>query len=229
MIIFKRVEKEIINLELEAKQNKKNDFPNDIVKEKMKAMKLISSYLHSLDWLKHEKTKERVKVFIQFKYSYKDAANFLKEDSLTAFETSMWYCAKKFSEAIGETTISRIIEGEIVEGLRQFYISTGKLQLNTIVAPDIADLFEKASRVDGLIHASECKNELRFIKGLTMKNLETKVKLLNRNKVAFIRYILEKPDQRYNKQRELIYDYLEGNLSDIDEVVLSLKDVEVHI
>lgn len=199
-----------------------------IYKEKLFALHELKSYLDSFDWLSHNKTKERVKVFIQTKFNTEESVKKLEESSKTAFETSMWYASKKFKESIGDSTLSLISEGRVAEGLRHFYIKTGQLNISTITSKEVVDLLPEPSDLNGVIHTSLCRAELRILKGLTLKNISSTFAKLNSDKLSLLRHVLESTDYKYTKQRELIYRYLDNEISDIDTLILMLESIEIN-
>lgn len=199
--------------------------------ENFELLKEIVKFRDSYSWLSHSKTVSRVKAYHKSGFKPREAIKLLKENkevTVTAFETSMWYAAKKFKDSIGDTTLKLISEDKPAEAAVEFRIKTGNLSLESIIARDIVTLLPEPSQIDGMIHTSECKRELRVLKQLTLKYVKLAIDSRSSDNFAFLRYVLEGVDSRYSKQRELIYKFLEEDGADsFDELILKLRQIEI--
>lgn len=225
LIIFRELEMMCITTEKHIKSYQYDDKHRRRLLAKMSALQEIRDYLFSYEWLKHKKTIERVKTYLESGYNYKESTKKLNVVSTSAFETTIWYASKKFEESIGVDTLSLLNDNKIMQAVYQFRVGTGKLRLDNLLPSDIIPVIPQPV-YNGLIRASDCRNELQTLKLATTKSLESRFKSLDGGQLAFIRYILESSDERYADQRVLIYQYMSGSIAKVDDLLLALRNIE---
>jgi hypothetical protein len=222
VIIFRRLENELASVRKLLGGDGISDEDRNSFVDKENALSLLMTYLNSFEWLTHAKTKERVKLFISSRYDYKFCTEQLNMESLSAFETSMWYTAKKFQSKIGENTIDLIMDGAISTALIQFNTGTGKMGLVSILPHGVGNLLP-APLSTGAISISECRGELELLKSLVLKTIKSKLSSLGRDNLAFLRHILESTDVRFSTHRQLLYSYLLGSVDSFDDLLVLLS------
>lgn len=192
---------------------------------------LDSIYLYMIDlkWLSHKTAKERVKTFIDLAFDYRRSAEKLGIESLSSFETSLWYAGKKFQKLIGETLIRDIAQAdsfEKVEALsRQFAVKIGDFGLSSVLIEGAMGVLPSA-KPEVHFKPSDCMQELRVLKNLTVRSIRNL--LLTRGKeekYSFIRYFIDSGDARYTDHREWVFKYLEGEIS-FEELQYRLENIE---
>lgn len=229
VIVYRRIELEIVRVKKALVKRDLDDQTRKNFSDQLDLLQEIKAYLHSFVWLRNKKTKERVKTFIELKYSYEDSVYRLNEESLTAFQTSMWYTAKKFEELIGTSTLDLISDGRIDDAVRQFHISIGKLNLSSVLLSGVSPLLPEQDSTYP-IWIADCLRELKVLANLSSNKVESVLSTLDETKVAFLRYVLEGTDIRYLRHREVIYEFLSnpGNIKEnADKLEILLRDADL--
>lgn len=226
LIVFKQLAMAMVEIEKLLRDKSLSDESRVLLLKQRDALNEINDYLWSFEWLSHESSKQKVRLFLESGYNYKDVWQKAGSTSRTSFETSIWHAARVFQKKIGESTLQLILDGKVDEGLRQFRISIGKMDLTQFIPKSLCDMLP-VKEYTRMYSLSECLAELRFLKNLTYSNIKSRLSLLDEVKLSFLRYVLESPDPRYAKRRELMYRYLEGKINDLEELALALKHLEI--
>ena len=183
----------------------------------------IEMFMYGFSWLTKARIVKRIQTYRDCQFDANLAIVALNEKSLQAYNTALWNASRKFKSIIGENTLDLIKRGEDAVARRQFLIRVGNLNSTRLISDKVIELLPAPSVDNGFIFASECKNELQFLKSLTLKNIESVVSRLDSSKLAFIRYLLDTTDSTYSIQRELVYQFLEGEIDSIDNLITLLR------
>lgn len=204
----------------------RDDVPDDTVYKmhfRKQLLDEIETFMYSFSWLRKSSIINRIDTYRNCHFDVSFTLKTLGETSPKAFNTAIWTASKKFKELIGENTLDLIKRGDDAIARRQFLIRVGSLNSTRLISDKVIELLPEPSLTAGLIYASECRNELQFLKSLTLKNIESVVNRLDDSKLAFLRYLLDTTDSSYAVQRELVYQFLEGEIDSIDNLVVLLK------
>lgn len=183
------------------------------LEEKLSALMLLYDYLHSFKWLSHEKTKSKVRFYLEHNFDAKAGAEEFHIDTVNSFETSMSYAGKKFIKRIGKKTLDLIFSGATEEALFQFKFSTGQLTLSNLLVSGVSELLPKPEK-DLLLPLNDCVEELNFFRALSLVTVTNELEFLDVSKVAHIRYILESSDPDCAKEKTFIINQILNGILD---------------
>lgn len=225
--INRNVFKELALLRLETeRQLISKDLPDDMYYKlhfRKNLVLEIEDFMNQFGWLSKKRIINRIQTYQNCRYDASLAILELGETSPNAFNTALWNASKKFKSLIGENTIELIHRGEDAIARRQFLIKVGSLNSTKLLSDKVVDLLPKPSLSDSVFYASECKNELKFLKSLTLRNIDSVVGRLDQNKLAFLRYLLDTTDSTYATERELVYKFLEDEINSLDNLIILLE------
>lgn len=175
---------------------------------KLNALNEIKDYVYGCSWLTNEKTKLRVQNFLIHDLNYKKVASLLNT-SQNALEVTISYANKIVKEKIGENTIQLILDGYVDTAMTQFRISVGRYNVMGLVLTEILGMLPEGELLPN-ISVADCKQELVFLKTLTYKNISDVLDRLSKERLTFLRYVLESNDSDYSFHRDMIARYLSG-------------------
>lgn len=190
-------------------------------KTKLAALLKVAEYVDSCDWLVKEEAKKKIKFIRASKYNYKLVQ---KELNLTedAVKTFMKYCISRVKEKIGETTIDLIMEGNIRVGLVQFETLRGTYSMEVMFSPEIMDKLPKSDFNPEVL--TNCKKEIAFLYDYSKEEMQSRYEALDKDKLAFIRYILEKNTPKFTEDKYELVRLFTGNGGNIEEYFKKLDE-----
>lgn len=193
----------------------------------------IEKALYSYNWTQSKNLILRIDTYLSLDCDFKlfkEAIKTREGDSVSigALETSIWRASTLFKEMIGVSTVDLLKELRLKEAETQLYVCIGKLSLKNITSDVVMSFMPESSKNVG-IDLSTCRNELKILKGLTKSNLEDIFGRLDKDKLAYIRYILEVSDTTVAKERAVLYDFLEGGKYTLDELLLILRSIKLGV
>ena len=220
-MIFKEVEEGLHDLKKRYKYSKENGLEDlEEIKQRLKIMLDISKYLDSCDWLKKEEAKVKLTKIRASKYNYKAIR---EELSLTddAVKSFMRYCISKAKESIGESTVHLIREGNYKIGAVQFYTLSGTYKLEDLVMKEVYEGLPK-SKFDPFT-LIDCLDEIKFIKDYSKEEYTNRLSKLDKGKLEFIRYIIEKDTPKYSEDKYNMLGLIMGKIT-YEEYIEKLEE-----
>ncbi|WP_289137726.1 hypothetical protein [uncultured Brevibacillus sp.] len=204
----------------------------DLEEKKLAALVEITKYVKSLDFLSHEKTKERLRYFFNSRFNYRSTALYF-ECGLNKIESAVSYAGKTLERKIGSGTIEMILESKnektINMAISQFRIGIGQEQPDEWFISDMAKRFPKAEKSSSLT-IEECRTELAFLGYCTKHFYEKELAKLDKRKLAFLLYVLNSVDGKVALERSILLGFIKGKLETIRGVSLNVgNQVDVVI
>lgn len=224
-LIFKDLEKGIKQIISEQKVMDKTDKVKERqLKEQRILLDEVVSYIKSYEWLKHERTIERVKFFLKNKYDY---TVFCKYFDITydAAKVSISYANQKAREKIGENTVELILDGKIEEAKALFYFRSGQLKLRSFIVDSALPIIPQAAYMNTSI--KDCETELKFLTIYTESMLEKRVDAIDADKLAFLRYVLEGDNPKLTQERVELVGLLKSKV-DVKQYLESVDHREIY-
>lgn len=210
--VFKKIEDTYKAVYIELKrEEKKTDYKDKVKIEQLKKQKdliqEVINYVNSFVWLKHEGTIERVKFFLKSKFNLQEFCNHFGI-TYEAGKVCISYVNKKCLEKIGRNTLDLILEGKLDAARAEFYFRTGQLKIrNFIVDAALVDIPEP-SYIG--VDLKECERELRYFRVYSQAVLTAELEKLDKDKLAYIRYILEGDNPKLVEERLHLMALLQG-------------------
>lgn len=223
--IFRKLENAYKAVYIELKNEEKKKEHKDVLRvgelQKQKGLlQDILNYVNSFCWLKHEETIERIKFFLKNKYSYSEFCNYFGV-TYEAAKVCISYANQKCVEKIGKNTIDLILEGKIDEARATFLFRSGQLKLrNFIIDAALIGIPEAAYMT---VDIEDCERELSFLRLYSQAILEARVELLDKEKMAYIRYILEGDNPKLAEERLHLLNLLQGRIT-VKEYIKEVKE-----
>lgn len=175
----------------------------------------VMEYVDSFEWLKKDKSKEKVQFFLE---SGEDYDLFCKRFDITretAYNTIRW-ASKQLREKIGENTVSLIRDGYIEEARAAFYQGTGRLGIEQFVVSDLIEHLPEAKYTT--YYLEECKTELAILKNLGLSTLMHYIQVMDERKMAYILFLIEGKSKKSDLYRPYIIQLLEGKIK-VDDLI----------
>ncbi|MFI8711979.1 hypothetical protein [Brevibacillus brevis] len=186
-------------------------------------MKLVA-YVNGFEWLSHEKTRAKVKVFLQGRYRYREVAEQLGV-SVSSLHKCISYAGERLRRSIGGT-LDLIKSGDLVGAEREFALGTGVLDSTNIFFRGIQERFEPVK--DAAIDLAHCERELSFLSYFSSRNINRLIGTLDERRVCHLLHILLKGDSTYLHERNMLFRcILDGEL-DASEAIKLLKDEYIY-
>lgn len=208
-MIFKDIENCLSDLREEEKKADKRDKEYiSNLKLKQKALKQVSDYVDSCNWLVKEDAKLKLRTIRASKYNYalvREQLN-MTDDGMKSF---MKYCIAKVKERIGENTVDLIMEGQIQIALVQFKTLIGELSLEKLLIPEAYENLPNEDFRPEVLY--KCRKEIEFLYDFSQTKFEERLEGLNTENLAFLRYILEKNTPKFVKEKYDLVKILSGN------------------
>ncbi len=191
------------------------------IKKQLKLLNMVSDYVESCEWLVKADSKERMQYIIASNYDYKVVrANLeLSEKELKNF---MHYATKRLKTKIGSNTVDLIMTGKLNMAMVQFKSLTGTLSIDKLVRKDALD--ELPPLKFKPVSLTECEDEIRFLFDNSAEVLKKRVAGLDKDKMAFIRYILEEDTPKNTKLKYGLIKLLTGNGGSVEQYLERLQE-----
>ncbi len=227
--IFKKLEDAYKAIVIELKkEEKKKEFKDsnriNLLQKQRDLIQEILDYINTFKWLKHEETIERIKFFLKSKYSYQEFCNHFKI-TYEAAKVCISYANQKAIEKVGRNTIDLILEGRVEEARATFYFRTGQLKLRNYVIDSA--LSEIPNPQHMTVDIEDCKKELSFLRLYSQALIDSRVELLDKEKLAYIRYILEGDNPKLSEQRLLLMKLLSCQIK-VEDFINEVKEINVY-
>ncbi|EKN71017.1 hypothetical protein P9E76_21805 [Schinkia azotoformans] len=224
MIIFRRLEETFRTV----KANLDTQLPEEeleIELEKMRLLSKIISYVNSYQWLKHEQMKNKIREFLQSKYSYQAVAKKFGV-TLNSLQVSVSYAAKRLEEKQIGVALDLLLNGDVVAAERAFLLGTGQTVPSTWFLDGVLDLCPSAKKKTE-VDLRVCERELRFLKLMTNKHIEEMIGTLDRDRMMHLLYILLQNDRSFIAERDILIRYFNDEL-DVKQAVQRLKNDNIY-
>lgn len=216
MLIFKQLENAILSVNENISSLKKNsEQAVELVQyeiKKLECLTLILKYARSYKWIKHTALKHRVNIFLKNNYDYNKSCIELGI-SKTNLEKSISYANKVLKNKIGTNTIKMILAGNLYEGILNFRRSTNSINIYNLFPDNIVSLLPHSTSSPLPYKLSECIQEIEFIYSLTRANILKEINSKDKDKLAYLVYLLSTNDSLYLSEQSLIFKLMLGNIN----------------
>lgn len=214
--------------ELEDKDEKESE-EYKLLSKKLRALDEILDYVNKYKWVKNKNIIEKLKLCRGCGFDY----NLIKEElnlSDSALKSFMFRVNKALNEKIGENTIGLILSDSAKwsEGVMQFRILSGTYSLADVLFKECYnDLPEKKFTTFSL---KECIPEIEYIYTYSDIGRKRSREVLDNDKLAFLRFILESETEKYREDQKNLMLVLQGINISFEDFMKDLQDkIEVEI
>lgn len=196
-------------------QNEKDKTSDNfkLYSRQLQKLEEIDAYVSTYEWVsKTQEVRDKIKFIRESGYDY-DLCRRELNLSAEALKSLVKRANKSFVKYVGESTIDLIISrnNTIGLGMTQFGICSGKYKLSEILNSDFYNNLPEA-KVD-FFDIFECETEIGVMYMLSHFGIQEMLAKCSPKKLAFLRYILENPTERYaEEQRDLISVLLGVNI-----------------
>lgn len=222
LTIFKQIAKlyKIITYEQE-KVNEDSDRGKELQTTK-ELLEEVMEYVDSFEWLKKDKSKEKVQFFLESGEDYDLLCKQYSISKDTAYNTIRW-ASKQLRDKIGENTVSLIRDGYIEEARAAFYQGTGRLGIEKFVISDLIEHLPEPKYTT--YYLEECKTELTILKNLSLSTLKSYTKAMDEKKMAYILFLIMGKSKKSDLYRPYLIQLLEGKLK-LDDFLEISEEIE---
>ena len=158
LTIFKQIAKLHKEFAYEQEKVKKDSDRDKELQTIIDLLEEIIEYVDSFDWLKKDKSKEKVQFFLESGEDYDLLCKQYDISKDTAYNTIRW-ASKQLRDKIGENTVSLIKDGYIEEARAAFYQGTGRLGIEKFVVSELLEHLPEPKYTT--YYLEECKTEDR--------------------------------------------------------------------
>lgn len=224
MLVFREVEDLV--LEVRGRLTALGDEANSSLDEaQLQLLQKIVSYVNSMQWLSHEKMREKVRAFLRSRYTYREvAAQFGM--SVSQLHKCISYAGNRLRQRIGGT-LELLKAGNIVAAEREFAHATGTVDPSALFVRGTIERFAPPKKDDG-VDLSTCERELSFLSYFSSRNIDKLLDTLDERKVRHLLYILLSTDSTYlSKRVTLIRCIVAGELK-VSEAIRLLNEEYIY-
>lgn len=222
LTIFKQIAKlyKTITYEQE-KVNEDSDKGKELQVTK-ELLEEVMVYVDSFEWLKKDKSKEKVQFFLESSEDYDLLCKQYGISKDTAYNTIRW-ASKQLRDKIGKNTVSLIRDGYIEEARAAFYQGTGRLGVEKFVVSDLLDYLPESKYTT--FYLEECKTELTILRNFSLSILKNYIKAMDDKKMAYILFLLEGKSKKSDLYRPYLIQLLEGKIK-VDDFIEISEEIE---
>lgn len=192
----------------------------------------IENLLYGYKWTQSKNLILRIDTYLNLDCDFKKFSSVIKdrEGFVTngALETSIWRASTLFKDFIGKNTVDLLKQFRLKDAETELYISIGKLSIKNLTSDVVVSHLPDAKKLTH-INLVDCRNELKILKGLSRVNIENVFSKLDKDKLSYIRYILEESDTTLAKERSALYDFLRGVDYSLDDIILVLRAINLGV
>ncbi|RXT08833.1 hypothetical protein [Ammoniphilus sp. CFH 90114] len=181
----------------------------------------VVTYVNSMVWLSHGKTREKVKSFLRSRYNYQEVAERYGV-SVSQMHKCISYAGSQLRRRIGGTLLL-IKSGALASAEREFALATGAGDPSALFVKGMHDWFDTVK--DAGVDISTCDRELSFLSCFTNRNIDRVIDSLDPRKVSHLLYILLKGDITYVSERGILSRCIvDGELDALEAIALLKED-----
>lgn len=222
LTIFKQIAK--LHKTIVYEQEKVNE-ESDKGKELQITKELLEElmeYVDSFEWLKKDKSKEKVQFFLESGEDYDLLCKQYNISRDTAYNTIRW-ASKQLRDKIGENTVSLIRDGYVEEARAAFYQGTGRLGIEKFVVSDLIEHLPEPKYTT--FYLEECKTELTILRNFSLSILKNYIKAVDDKKMAYILFLIEGKSKKSDLYRPYLIQLLEGKIK-VDDLIEISEEIE---
>ena len=193
-----------------------------LIQNKEALLDEIVAYINSYNWVSHKRLKERMTIYLKGKCNLQllaDTCNL----SYGAAQQSVTYATKILCERLGKSTIKLILADKLDEARAQFYCNSGKSELQDFILAPALDVMPTSKYMT--VSLSNCETELKFLQQNAKEMLKRRIEAVDKDKLAYLTYILEKDNPKYTKERLLLLKLLKVDIS-VNQLLKEVEKIE---
>lgn len=177
----------------------------------------IDDYLHSFAWLRKQQTKDKIRVYLDGCFDY----NLLCEQFGISYENaknSVHWAATQFESKIGWHTLKLIEQGYTEEARAAFYIGTGQLKVEQLIAEECAGRLPEPQY--DIFRLADCEQELKALRLVSRATLSEYMSSIDEKKMAYLMYLLKGSTKKGAMYRPYLIALLTGSLHEKDLIAM---------
>jgi hypothetical protein len=223
MIIFRELEEAVQTVHQRLLRG--SEVEDGLDAQRLRLLHDIAAYVRGYAWLSHTKSKERIKLFLKYRYQYGETAAALGV-SRKSLEQSVSYAAKQLSRRIGDNTIDLIMEGQLELARQEFLLGTGALAPSDWFVGGIMERFPAKKDAGVALHAAG--RELAFLLRYTRRQLDLAASSLDSRVMAHLLYVLSATDASYMQERNVLLQCLVSGTLSPGEALQQLQRDDIY-
>ena len=196
------------------------------------AVQAVKDYILSFSYLTQKQSLQRVKTFIDCKFSYKATLDSLSNQGIEttkgALKTSIWYVNKTLKQHLGEDIIHILKHNPDLAFRRLSLIDTN---INDVLLKDTLKVIPPFDYMR--YNIEDCKNELLFLAHFSKSSLDFYLKHMDKNKLSYLVHLLSEPSSEDVTSATLIVKWLQGikkaKQEDLDRLLRVLQEANAQI
>lgn len=220
------VEKLYVEVNKEVQNKIRHSEVDEHLIKKRNLIKSIRNFRDDLSYIKRQDSKDRIKYYMRNNFDIIHTSRAFGKETTNSIRTSVWNASKKFTHCIGKNTLSLIKENKIEQAEKEFLINTGKINVDTVILKGFTELIPE-NVVDRTIFIKDCEKEIKVLKNISINVIKNVLTRIDMDKMALLMYILKEQDSFYQEHRNLIYSFLEGEIDNIELLMLELQEIEL--
>lgn len=188
-----------------------------LYREDLRLLEEIDEYLRSFTWLRKQQTKEKMQVYLDGCFDY----NLLCEQFGISYENaknSVHWAATQFESKIGWHTLKLIEQGYIEEARAAFYIGTGQLKVEQLIAEECAGRLPEPQY--DIFRLADCEQELKALRLVSRATLSEYMSSIDEKKMAYLMYLLKGSTKKGAMYRPYLIALLTGSLHEQDLIAM---------
>lgn len=188
-----------------------------LYQEDLALIEEIDQYLYSFAWLRKQKTKDKIQVYLGGCFDY----NLLCEQFGISYENaknSVHWAATQFEGKIGWHTLKLIEQGYIEEARAAFYIGTGQLKIEQLVTDQCASKLPEPQY--DIFRLADCEQELKVLRLVSKATLSEYMESIDNKKMAYLMYLLKGSTKKGAMLRPYLIALLTGGLHEQELIAM---------
>ena len=225
LTIFKQIAKLHKEFAYEQEKVKKDSDRDKELQTIIDLLEEIIEYVDSFDWLKKDKSKEKVQFFLESGEDYDLLCKQYGISKDTAYNTIRW-ASKQLRDKIGENTVSLIKDGYIEEARAAFYQGTGRLGIEKFVVSELLEHLPEPKYTT--YYLEECKTELTILRNFSLSIFKNYLKAMDAKKMAYILFLIEGKSKKSDLYRPYLIQLLEGKIK-VDDLIEIGEEIQEEL
>lgn len=193
---------------LSKEYNSVKNNQDDNVAEKRELLEEIVKYVNSMEWLKREKTKEKILFYIKSGYDYEALC---KEFNITyeAAKNAVKWASKQLKAKIGRNTVQLTRFGYIEEARVAFYVGIGKISRENLFVSDLNGILPEG-KYSAIYNLQDCVAELALLRRMSLAYLKKYADKVDIKKMAYLLSLIEGESRKATWLRPYIINMIQG-------------------
>lgn len=200
------ISSELRAIENELRLSSLSDDRTRLLVKQKSALREVVSYIKRGTWTRSSKSVKKLLYILRYGYDSAVVTYECSNNSLYVFMNRQESLIKK---AIGSDTLDLIMSGDVERGMEQYSYMTGKINIEAELLPTVIDYLPEGTPNDNY-SLSDCENEITLLKRYCRLTLFRLTNNIDRDKMAYITWLIDNKDNSTLDQRIQLYNFLQS-------------------